>query len=37
MEAVPRKKFRRKSRKRKGKKRVWQTRSKKVKDAAKPT
>ncbi len=37
MEAVPRKKFRHKTRKRKGKKRVWKIRSKKVKDAAKPT
>ncbi len=35
MESV--KKVKRKSRKRKGKKRVWMTRMKKVKDAAKPT
>ena len=37
MESVPRKKVKRKSHKRKGKKRVWMTRTKKVKDAAKPT
>lgn len=35
MESV--KKVKRKSRKRKGKKRVWMIRTKKVKDAAKPT
>ena len=37
MESVSRKKVKSKSRKRKGKKRVWMTRSKKVKVAAKPT
>ncbi len=37
MEAVSRKKYRHKTRKRKGKKRVWKIRWKKVKDAAKPT
>ncbi len=36
MESVRVKKVKRKSRKRKGKKRVWMTRTKKVKYAAKP-
>jgi|GEM_PF-2573051 len=37
MEAVSRKKFKHKTRKRKGKKRVWKIRTKTVKHAAKPT
>jgi hypothetical protein len=36
MESDTRKKVKRKSRKRKGKKRVWMTRTKKVKVAGKP-